>query len=72
MCDAVGIQTAGSFSFQREVGVGVRCIDGDEGWWECAHMQSVDETRRRGKGEANKFDLARDASLYERARKSAL
>ena len=35
-------------------------------------MQSVDETRRRGKGEANKFDLVRDASLYERARKSAL
>ena len=35
-------------------------------------MQSVDETRRRGKEEANKFDQARDASLYERARKSAL
>jgi len=38
----------------------------------CAQMQSVDETRQQGKGEANKFDLARDASLYERARKSAL
>ena len=71
MCDAVGIQTAGSFSFQREGGVGVRCIDGDEEWWGCAQMQCVDETRG-GNGEANKFDLASDASLYERARKSAL
>lgn len=53
LCDAVGIQTAGSFSFQREVGVGERCIDDDEEWWGCAHMQSVDENettaKRRGK-----------------------
>jgi hypothetical protein len=24
--------------------VGVRCIDGKEKWWGCAHMQSVDDT----------------------------
>jgi len=59
------------FSFQRE-GVSVYDALMAMRMVGCAQMQSVDETRQRGMREANKFDLARDASLYERARKSAL
>ena len=39
MCDAVGIQTAGFFRSSEKRGVGVRCIDENEGCWGCAQMQ---------------------------------